>query len=418
MAIYYIDPQHGNDSNDGLTPSTPLRSQDRIEVKPGDTLLFRRGTTTHGALLTVPGAPDAPVTYGAFGEGEPPVFCGSADLSAPEQWIEVASNIWQCCTPPVGEVGNFIFNGDCCEATLRWERDELCAQGDFWDSHFHGDAPPDPALSSAERILLLYSVGNPAVHYRSVEAGHNHPRVLASPRDYTVFEDLCFRNHGLHGLAGAANHVTVRRCRFENLGGCVWSLPLRIRFGNALEFYGHGSYITVEDCSFRSIYDSCVTHQGPGEHTVPTVQFICRNNTFDTYGMAAFEYRDKLPIDSCFIGNTCLRAGCGFAMLGEELPRRSEIWPQPMGHHIFLWRIPTPSDGGSLRIEDNEFGSSPVGAAIYSIIAPEAEAQMVIDRNLYTDSSQFYVRFAGNDFRTLDDFRRETGCEQHAPLEQ
>ncbi len=415
MAIYYIDCANGNDSLDGLTPKTAKKSYRSLTVLPGDSLLFKRGTVHHEQLLTVAGDENAPVTYGAYGEGERPIFCSSTDLSCENDWKEISPHIWACQKEIPGEVGNFAFGPTDCSATLRWAREDLCAQGDFWDSHYLGDDRRNPDALPAVRQILMYSLENPALHYPMVDCISYGNRVLAAPQDYTIFEDLCFRNSGVHGIAGAADHVIIRRCHFENIGGCVWSIPLRIRFGNAVEFYGHGSHITVRECTFLNIYDSCVTHQGPGEHTVPTSHFICCDNVFDTYGMAAFEYRDKLPIDSLFSGNVCRRAGCGFAMLGEELPRRSEIWPQPMGHHIFLWRIPTPTDGGSLRIENNEFGSAPAGAAIYSIISPEAEAQMIIDRNVYTEPSQLYVRFAGKDFHSLADFRHETGCEQHSP---
>ena len=108
--------------------------------------------------------------------------------------------------------------------------------------------------------------------------------------------------------------------------------------------------------------------------------------------MAAFEYRDKLPIDSIFEGNTCQNAGCGFAMLGEELPRRSEIWPQPMGHHIFLWRIDQATKGGGVRIANNHFGPAPVGSAIYSIITKEAEAQIVLENNMYGSDENYLIK--------------------------
>ena len=68
-------------------------------------------------------------------------------------------------------------------------------------------------------------------------------------------------------------------------------------------------------------------------------------------------------------------------MLGEDLPRNSEIWPLPMGHHIFLWRIDKPTEGGSLFIENNTFGSAPVGSAIYSLISDDAFKQIVIRGN-------------------------------------
>ena len=101
-------------------------------------------------------------------------------------------------------------------------------------------------------------------------------------------------------------------------------------------------------------------------------------------------------------------------MLGEELPRRSEIWPQPMGHHIFLWRIPEATEGGSLDISDNEFGYAPVGAAIYSIISPEAEAQMTLDNNRYTKNTVLLNRFGGVDYNDLDAYKAATGKDKNS----
>lgn len=130
--------------------------------------------------------------------------------------------------------------------------------------------------------------------------------------------------------------------------------------------------------------------------------------------MAAFEYRDKLPVDSSFTDNTCLRAGCGFAMLGETLPRRSEIWPQPMGHHIFMWRIPEATDGGNLVIENNFFGYAPVGAAIYSIISREAEAQVRFDNNKYTKNEVLLNRWGGVNYNDLEVYKAETGQDKNS----
>ena len=132
--------------------------------------------------------------------------------------------------------------------------------------------------------------------------------------------------------------------------------------------------------------------------------------------MAAFEYRDQLPIQSSFTGNTCLNAGCGFAMLGEELPRYSEIWPQPMGHHLFFWRIPQASPGGSLEVSGNTFGPAPVGAAIYSIIAPEAEAQITLNNNRYTEGYALLNHFGGESFATLEAYQKATGQDRDSTV--
>ena len=90
-----------------------------------------------------------------------------------------------------------------------------------------------------------------------------------------------------------------------------------------------------------------------------------------------------MPLCAEFCNNTCEDAGGGFSRLGEEMPRRSEIWPQPMGHHIFLWRIEKPTPNGSIKIENNVFGNAIYGKAIYDIICDDAKKQLTVNNNEY-----------------------------------
>jgi len=379
MKTYYIDPMFGDDLNDGLSEEYPLRNHCQLTLQPGDTVLFRGGSSCRGQLKITGGSEDAPITYGAYGDGPKPEFIGSVNLSREEDWECAGGNLWRVIREIHGDVGNFVLNGECT-ATLRASREALCNQADFWDnrqSDFEKGRPRIP------QEILMYSETNPAAYYEHIECVAYGTRSLGVLKSNVVIENLCFMNSGVHALAGTGNNIIIRNCSFMNIGGCMWDKDLQVRFGNGVEIWEYGDDILVEGCDFRNIYDSCVTHQGPGDDTVPTRNFICRNNRFDTYGMAAFEYRDKMPIASEFTGNVCVNAGCGFAMLGETLPRKSEIWPQPMGHHIFLWRIKKPTEGGSLLISGNRFDSAPVGAAVYSIISPEAEAQIDLKDNVY-----------------------------------
>ncbi len=376
---YYVDNILGDDKNDGLSPSHPKLNYKNIELNGGDTLLFKCGSFYREQLEIVGGTDASPITYSNYGEGEKPVFCGSTDVSGEENWERVGENIWRLLKEIPGDVGNFVLDGECT-ATLRWDKTELESEADFWDSR-QSEGEKRKPFSPQE--VLFYSKENPAKKYKSIECVSFGTRVLGVLKSNIIIENLCFMNSGVHALAGSGKNITVRGCDFKNIGGCAWDRELKIRFGNGVELWHYGESVTVKNCDFKNVYDSCVTHQGPGDDTVPTKNFICRNNRFDTYGMAAFEYRDKLPIDSCFTGNECVNAGCGFAMLGETLPRRSEIWPQPMGHHIFLWRIEKGSEGGNLSITNNRFGPAPVGAAVYSIISPEAEAQITLEDNVY-----------------------------------
>ncbi len=392
MAVYYIDPLRGSERGDGLSPKAPKKSIKGIAVQPGDTIRFACDREYREALQLVGGEAENPVTYTSYGDGPMPIFCGSEDVSDPACWVEEAPHIWRCIKSINGDVGNLIFNEDECTATLRWSEEELSGQGDFYDSRF-GEGNQHLASYSPQR-LLLYSESNPGEYYDHIEAAAYGDRILCTLASNVIIDGICFKNSGVHAVAGnrGADNVVMRNCCIKNIGGVVWNRELKIRFGNGFEIWQYANDILVENCSFKNIYDSCVTHQGPGEKTTPAERFICRNNIFDTYGMAAFEYRDKLPIDSIFEGNTCQNAGCGFAMLGEELPRRSEIWPQPMGHHIFLWRIDQATKGGGVRIANNHFGPAPMGSAIYSIITKEAEAQIVLENNIYESDENYLTK--------------------------
>lgn len=402
MAIYYIDKLNGNNALDGLSPETARAEYTDISVGEGDTILFKRGSFYRDMLHA-----KAHVAYGAYGEGEKPTFCGSFDVSLPEDWETTdRENVWKCTKPIIGDVGNIVYNESDCTATFRWELEELCGQGDFFDERNYLGDRHKPARD--EKTLYVYSVGNPGTVYSHIEAIAYHTRQLVGLADGMSFDSLRFINSGVHAMAGQGNNITVRDCVFENIGGCAWNKDLKIRFGNGFEIWHRGNDILLENCSFKNVYDSCVTHQGPGELTEATKNFVCRNCRFDTYGMAAFEYRDKLPINSSFTGNTCLNAGCGFAMLGEELPRYSEIWPQPMGHHIFMWRIPEATEGGDLVIKNNYFGPAPVGAAMYSIISPEAEAQVTLDDNKYTKNDILLNRWGGENYNDLEAYKSAT----------
>ena len=411
MSIYYIDFFDGNDALDGLTPKTARKTQDSIELKAGDTVLFKRGTLFRGRMKTVSGSENAPICYGAYGEGDDPTFCASTDVSYSSAWILTdKENIWECVCDIKGDVGNFVLDGEC-KATFKWSEEELCEQGDFFDSRF-ADGEQRRRQFSKQRILF-YSKENPAKLYKNIECVSYADRVLGVLRDNIIIEDICFKNSGVHALAGAGKNVTVRRCRFENIGGCAWNSDLKIRFGNGVEFWNYAENVVVEDCIFKNVYDSCVTHQGGGKDLLPARNFICKNNVFDTYGMAALELRDIVAIGFYFTDNECNNAGCGFAMLGEALPRSSEIWPQPMGHHIFLWRMESATEDGHVEIKNNRFGQAPVGAAIYSIIAPEAEAQFDIDENFYTQNEKLLVRYNGENFSNFTEYTEKTGNDKN-----
>ena len=70
-----------------------------------------------------------------------------------------------------------------------------------------------------------------------------------------------------------------------------------------------------------------------------------------------------------------------------------------------MWRIEKPTEGGSLEIKNNVFCNAPFGAAVYSIISEDAEAQMHFKNNVYfTENPELLIHFGGKDYKSLDGF--------------
>ena len=230
MTTYYIDFIHGQYDNDGLSPSKARKNYTDLKLLSGDCVLFRRGSFVRGMLEAV-----EHVCYGAYGEGDLPTFCGSIDVSSEKDWLPTKDeNVWKCKELFCGEVGNLIFNENECTATLRWAKEDLQAQGDFY-SHVVELDQTQQSQGSCE--LYLYCVGNPARFYSHIEAAPYGTRCMVRLGNGMTIEDIRVINSGVHGMAGQGNGITVRRCVFENIGGCPWDRNLKIRFGNGFEIW-------------------------------------------------------------------------------------------------------------------------------------------------------------------------------------
>ena len=165
MAAYYIDPVGGSANAAGTSAAQPRLTHRDLNIQPGDTVLFKRGSLIRGALGNVQGTEENPVTYGAYGEGENPAFSGSVDVSREENWEAVpgSPNVWRCLGPLTTQVCNFVFN-NAFGGALKWEREALSARGDWWDSAF-GQYEVRPE----EHTVILYSEENPAKALRQIE---------------------------------------------------------------------------------------------------------------------------------------------------------------------------------------------------------------------------------------------------------
>ncbi len=84
-ATYYVDPS-GNDSNNGISASTPWKTLDKVNsttFQPGDTILFKAGGTWTGTLHPLgSGSSSAQITIDMYGTGNKPIIAGNGATNA------------------------------------------------------------------------------------------------------------------------------------------------------------------------------------------------------------------------------------------------------------------------------------------------------------------------------------------------
>ena len=91
---YYVDQNLGSDSAAGTSsaPWKTLAKVSSVTLKPGETVLLRRGRTWSGGLaVTGSGSSSAPITIGAYGDGARPIVQGNdeACLTLPGDYVWV-----------------------------------------------------------------------------------------------------------------------------------------------------------------------------------------------------------------------------------------------------------------------------------------------------------------------------------------
>jgi len=107
----FVSATSGQDANDGLTPQTPLRSLARVnaaELRPADRVLFQRGGSWRGQLVSQSGREGAPVTYGAYGQGARPVLLGSISRSQINDWTDGLTLDRNCWFQTTGVLMQFL----------------------------------------------------------------------------------------------------------------------------------------------------------------------------------------------------------------------------------------------------------------------------------------------------------------------
>ncbi len=267
-ATYYVSAT-GKDSNDGLSPRSAWQTLDRVNsaaLKPGDSVLFRRGDVWHGQLRPVSGDATGPVTYSAYARGAKPRIYGSVQHNAEADWHDKGGSIWETEGIPV-DVGNIIFDNEKAVGIKVWKREDV-------------NGPRKFCYDPDKHVLVVYCEQNPAKRYSSIECALTKFIIDESQRSYVTYTDLDLRYGGAHGIGGwNTSHIIVRNCDLSFIGGGLLNYDQSgkpVRYGNGIEFWIGAQDNLVEGCRLWEIYDAALTNQGSATNTQANITY--RNN--------------------------------------------------------------------------------------------------------------------------------------------
>lgn len=327
---YYVSAE-GDDSNDGLSPRTPIKSIQRVNaltLKPSDAVLFRRGDLWRGTVITQKG-----VTYSAYGKGEKPRLYGSpCDAAKQGKWIATETpNVYMYDREVAQDVGTVVFNNGegCAFKVIKVLRENLPAlhidTGEEFESY--RDLKRDLDLyhdyKGTKRIYLCSTEGNPAERFNSIEL---LPRVnIFAAKDDVTIDNITLKYCGGHAIGSGSNKgLTVTNCELGWIGGSIQfeeKVGRPCRFGNAIEIYGSCEDFTIDNCYVYQVYDAALTHQHQGNsNELITMKNVRYTNCLVEDCVYAIEYflgrqdtlKEHYMLNILFQGNILRRAGMGW----------------------------------------------------------------------------------------------------------
>jgi hypothetical protein len=201
-ATYYVDVTNGNDSNPGVSESTPWETINKVNTSSfngDDQILFKRGEVWR-EQLNVPssGTYGHLIKFGAYGTGNDPVFSGADLVSTPWSGYSTTGAVW---TSPLTNKPDMVWF-DEVHGNIKNSIGALVADKDFY--HESGN-------------LYVYSSSDPTT--RDIEISSRSYGISTNDKDYLHFENLGLTGTKEWGAGIAINgsqYVTVDNCRLYN----------------------------------------------------------------------------------------------------------------------------------------------------------------------------------------------------------
>lgn len=405
--LFYVDSESGSDSNDGTAAVRAWRSLSKVNkavLNPGDTVLFKRSGVWRGQLLPKSGDDKTgPVTYSAYGDGEKPLLLGSISKNSATDWTNEAENIWSTAflddigktIPENFDVGNIVYNHGKATGVKKWRYEELRLPYDYW-------------YDAKNRLVKLYSIGNPAYVNSSIELALKRTVVQLNDIHHAVFDGLAVRYGAAHGFGGwNTSGLIIRNCDISYIGGghqYTGSDKKPVRYGNGIEFWGAAHDNLVEGCRIWEIYDAALTNQGSSPDSKQ--KNITYQNNVIWNAEYSFEYWNR-PVTAVtksihFIHNTCVNAGGSWAHRQR---------PDPNGNHLSFYSNSATTQ--NVEIKCNIFVNSTDWGLRFE---NDWRSGLDLDYNLWFQDSGIIANFLKTFLPAADfaGYQKRTGFDKHS----
>jgi len=343
---YYVSSQ-GSDVADGKTPATAWQTMARVNtapLKPGDTVLFRRGDAWRGQLVPRSGDSSGYITYGAYGVGDKPVLLGSIKKSRPGDWRDEGRNIWSTLepNPKVGaeQLANPSFSTDASGWGLYYEHG---ASADGARDTSEPDSPP-----AAYRMRCM-SNGKAA---SDIQFYTGPLRVAGGSWYRLTFRAKCTTPFDLHPPVLIKNGPP-----WDSYGSVSW--PRRHRVDRTWRTYS--SYYRTTISADDARLDFCLGGSLPAGSTLH----------IDSLSFAACDGEGLIP---CDVGNLIFdkEASCGVKVFKEsDLTAQGRFWYDQERHLVRLYSAGNPGSH-----------YSDIECALHAHIIDESNRSYVIYENL------------------------------------
>lgn len=367
---YYVK-NGGSDVAAGTSDATAWASLSKVNsttFAAGDSILFKRGDTFRGSVYqTENGTSSDWIYYGAYGTGRKPLILGSKSLSATGDWTNHSGNVWKT-TAKLGilqkDISNLIFNFEESCGYKKRSIDSLNLQGKFF-------------YNTADSLLYIYSVGNPATYYRHIEAaGHYdvYQAVLYFINcSYIHIADLDVRYSSADGIEGRdVTGFIVERCDVSYIGG-EWFLdaPDTRRVGNGIQLSVNVDSAIVRYNRVNQCYDAGISAQAWVNGSVMQDIWIYNNiitncwYSYETWSSPTYTLSNVH-----FYNNSCYNAGGNWSNSPLQRPDLNNA------SHVIMWAL--TGTATNVTVRNNIFKNS----TNFAMRLDDNVNKLVVDYNL------------------------------------